>query len=547
MSHSSLLVRAPADFIDGRWVDLPLAAGITSTNPAAPDEVIWQAAAEIAHVDLAVAAGRRAFPAWAALPGAERHQYLRRYQQIVRENLDRIAGLICDESGKTMAESRFEASALIGKVDITLDPAGAWSRITDFEVPVSATRRGINRFKPHGVMAVIGPFNFPAHLPNGHFIPALAAGNTIVFKPSDKTPAVGQKVAELWEEAGLPAGVFNLVQGAADVASRLVSHDDLDGVLFTGSWPVGRRILEANLDRPGRIIALEMGGNNAAMVMDDADLRQAVIECVRAGFATTGQRCTCTRRVIVHERVMDRFRRAFVEAARSLTIGPGRSEPAVFMGPVINDAAVQAVLEFQQRLAARGGKMLLEARRIEAAAGAPMGQRARTGETFMLRPQGGSASHPARTGETPMLRPCGHFITPGVIEVDGSQHRAGDAEHDCEVFGPIVQLSACRDLDDAIRQANATQYGLAAAIFTKRAADAERFFREARAGCINWNTGTAGASSKLAFGGLGRSGNHRPAGAFSLDYCAYPVATMVESSAQAEIPQGMIFEDAWIQ
>jgi len=545
MDHFPLPRRAPADFIDGRWVDLAGPNGqdahashdgrdarstavITSVNPAAPDEIIWRGVPQVAHVDAAVAAARRAFPAWAALPAAERHQFLRRYQQVVKSNLERVAGLICEESGKTMAESRFEASALIAKVDITLDPAGAWSRITDFEVPVSATRRGINRFKPHGVMAVIGPFNFPAHLPNGHFVPALAAGNTIVFKPSDKTPAVGQLIAELWEEVGLPPGVFNLVQGAADVAARLVSHDDLDGILFTGSWPVGRRILEANLDRPGRIIALEMGGNNAAAVMEDADLRQAVIECVRAAFATTGQRCTCTRRVIVHERIIDRFRRAFVEAARSLTIGPGRSEPAVFMGPVINEQAVATVLDFQRRLVARGGKVLLEAKRAEGGSDAP-------------------SQRIARTGETPMLRSRGHFISPGIVEVDGSQYRAGDGEHDCEVFGPLVRLSACRDLDDAIAQANATQYGLAAAIFTQRTGDAERFLREVRAGCINWNTGTAGASSKLAFGGLGRSGNHRPAGAFSVDYCAYPVASMVESSAQAEIPPGMAFDDAWLK
>ncbi len=507
MVHSSLLERAPANYIDGRWIELAAGDGITSTNPAAPDEIIWQAASNIAHVGEAVAAARRAAPGWAQLSIARRHEYLRRYQQVVKAHLDRIAGLICDESGKTMAESRFEANALIGKVDITLDTDGALGRITDFEVPVSATRRGINRFKPHGVMAVVGPFNFPAHLPNGHFIPALAAGNTIVFKPSDKTPAVGQAIAEVWHEVGLPPGVFNLVQGAADVASTLVGHEGIDGILFTGSWGVGRRILEANLDRPGRIVALEMGGNNAAVVLDDADLRQAVIECVRAGFATTGQRCTCTRRVIVHERIADRFRRAFVKAARSLTIGPGRSEPGAFMGPVISEATVRAVIDFQKRLVQRGGQILLEARKPDLP---------------------------------------GHFVSPAIVQVDGAQYRPGDAEHDCEVFGPLVQLSTCRDLDHAIAQANATHYGLAAAIFTRDAEAAESFFWQVRAGCINWNTGTAGASSKLAFGGLGHSGNHRPAGAFSVDYCAYPVAAMVESSSEAPVPAGMAFDDAWL-
>lgn len=535
MPHTSLLQRAPADFIDGRWIDLvsvngrdARSTGITSTNPAAPDEIIWQAQSNVEHVDQAVAAARRAFPAWAGMPIAARHEFLRRYQQVVKANIERIAEVICDESGKTMAESTFEANALMGKVDITLDPAGALGRITDFDVAVSATRKGINRFKPHGVMAVLGPFNFPAHLPNGHFIPALAAGNTIVFKPSDKTPAVGQIIAEVWDEVGLPAGVFNLVQGAAEVASTLVNHDDIDGILFTGSWGVGRRILEANLDRPGRIIALEMGGNNPAVVMDDADLRQAVVECTRAGFATTGQRCTCTRRVIVHEKIADRFRRAFVEAARSLTVGPGHSEPGVFMGPVINEQTVAAVLDFQVRLVRRGGTILLQAQRVD------QGSRV-------------ESRHDVRTGETPMPRSRGHFISPGIVEVDGHAYKAGDAEHDCEVFGPIVQLSTCRDLSDAINQANATQYGLAAAIFTQRGDDAERFFREVRAGCINWNTGTAGASSKLAFGGLGHSGNHRPAGAFSVDYCAYPVAAMVEASTDVAIPTGMHFDEAWIR
>jgi succinylglutamic semialdehyde dehydrogenase len=251
-----------------------------------------------------------------------------------------------------------------------------------------------------------------------------------------------------------------------------------------------------------------MGGNNPAVVLDDAHLKQAVVECVRAGFATTGQRCTCTRRIIVHSTVADQFIHALVEAARRLTFGPPRSEPAVFMGPLINDASVTAALDFQNRLVSRGGKVLLEARRGDEG---------------------------------------GHFISPGIVEVGANSIAPGDEDHDCEVFGPIVQVSRCADLDDAIRQANATQYGLAAAIFTADESNAQRFFDEVRAGCINWNTGTAGASSQLAFGGLGMSGNHRPAGAFSVDYCSYPVASMVESSDGAAVPAGMTFDDAWLK
>ncbi|MCA9290483.1 MAG: aldehyde dehydrogenase family protein, partial [Phycisphaerales bacterium] len=349
---------------------------------------------------------------------------------------------------------------------------------------------------------VIGPFNFPAHLPNGHFVPALLLGNTVVLKPSDKTPAVGQMLAEMMHDAGVPRGVFNVVQGAADVAVRLTTHDDLDGILFTGSWPVGRRILEANLDRPGRMVALEMGGNNPAVVMADAHLRQAVVECVRAGFATTGQRCTCTRRIIVQRAVADVFIPAFCRAATTLLVGPGDDTNPVFMGPLVTEGSADAMLAAQRALASAGGRVLVESTRLD--------------------------------------RP-GHFVTPGVVQVDGFSVGADE-----EVFGPLVQITVVDDLDQAIAQANATRFGLAASIFTTDAAAADRFFRRVRAGCINHNTGTAGASSKLPFGGLGHSGNHRPAAAFSSEYCAYPAASMVERGDRAAVPTGMRWDDAWL-
>jgi succinylglutamic semialdehyde dehydrogenase len=285
-------------------------------------------------------------------------------------------------------------------------------------------------------------------------------------------------------EAGMPAGVFNLVQGRGDVAAGLVAHADVDGVLFTGSWPVGRRILESNLDRPGRMVALEMGGSNPAIVMDDADLAVAVSECVRCAFLTTGQRCTCTRRIIVHERVADRFMAAFLDAARAVTVGAGDAEPAPFMGPLVSREARDAALRFQSERAEGGARVLLEAV-------APAGE--------------------------------GWFLTPGVLQVDMFE-RATDRE----AFAPVVQVSACRDLDDAIVQANATDFGLAASVFTRSAEAVDQTMHAIRAGCINVNCGTAGASGKLPFGGLGRSGNLRPAGAAMIDACAYPVASMVD-------------------
>lgn len=500
MMTDQALRHPPSDYIDGRFVAIAGEA-LVSTDPAQSDRVIWHGSPNAQHVDQAVHAAAGALEHWSDLPQAERIEMLRRWAQITAGQSDRIAGLITDEMGKTLAEAKIEAKAIAEKVNITLDRI-SMSRVTDYEVAVSESRTGLCRFKPHGVMAVIGPFNFPAHLPNGHFVPALLLGNTIVFKPSEKTPAVGQLIAELIDETGIPPGVFNVVQGGGDLAAKLVDHPEIDGVLFTGSWPVGRKILQANLDRPGRIIALEMGGNNPSVVMDDAHLKQAVIENVRACFATTGQRCTCTRRIIVQRTIADRFIPAFCKAASTLIIGPGRSTNPVFMGPLISEKSVDAVLEFQAGLVREGGRVLVQATRMDGP---------------------------------------GQFITPGVIEVDGFT-----LDRDCEVFGPFAQIAIVDDLDQAIEQANASQYGLAASIFTTSPVTYERFFRRCKAGCINLNNGTAGASGKLPFGGVDHSGNHRPAGAFSVDYCAYPVANMVEQSADAALPAGMQWDERWI-
>ncbi|MBY0260930.1 MAG: aldehyde dehydrogenase family protein, partial [Phycisphaerales bacterium] len=441
----------------------------------------------------------------------------KRFAELAKARTPAIAEIICDETGKAMWEAKGEASALAAKVDITLDasPIGGLQRVNGFEFEMGPQKLGRCWYKPHGVMAVLGPFNFPAHLPNGHIVPALAMGNTIVFKPSDKTPGVGQILAELFHEAllaeGAPAkgaGVFNLVQGAADTAAALSNHDGIDGILFTGSWPVGRKIAQANLDRPGRILALELGGNNPAVVMHDADIRQAAIEIVRCAFNTTGQRCTSTRRAIVHYSVKDKLVRAIVEAAKALNFNDPRATTPVFAGPIITQQARQAVLDAQQSWAKHGGTTLLEARPID------------------------------RPGK-------GFYVSAGITEVEEfspSDDKKAGCGADIEIFGPLLRISEIADIDEAIEQANATRYGLAASIFTATQPHAEQFLHECRAGCININTGTAGASSKLPFGGLGLSGNHRPAGSFSLDYCAYPVAGMIEKGTAAQVAEGMKWE-----
>ncbi len=517
MRHPALR-HDPSDLIAGEFRSIE-GDGIRSINPAAPGESLYAFEPKLDHIDEAVAAAAEAFKTWSRWPMDRRVAVLRRFQQICSERQDAIAGLICDETGKALWDSMAEAGILGGKVDITLDPSehGGLRRVTGYELPLTDTRTGRCSFRPHGVMAVVGPYNFPAHLPNGHIVPALATGNTIVFKPSEKTPAVGQALVEMLHQAleaeGAPRGVVNLVQGGPETAVKLTTHAGIDGILFTGSWAVGRRILENNLDHPGRIVALEMGGNNPAVVMPDAHPRQAAIEVARAAFITTGQRCTCTRRLIVHESIADRFVATVCKIASSLVVAHPRSEHPVFMGPIISEQARDAVLSFQERLVRDGATSLL------------------AGTTRALD-----------LGESD-----GFYVTPAVLEVD--RFVADESNHagcDIEVFGPLLRVCRVSSLDEAIEQANATRFGLAASIFTTDAGAQQRFLHEARAGCVNVNTGTAGASSKLPFGGLGLSGNHRPAGSFSLDYTAMPVASMVETGDGAALPQGMLFNDDWL-
>ncbi len=504
--HDASRIEA-ADLIGGQLVSLS-GQQIVSTNPARPAAIVWQGSSVLDHVDRAVAAAADAQPLWARFPAERRRGALLRFRDLCRSRAGDMAHLIALETGKALWDARAEEDLLAAKVDITLEESehsGA-RRVRAFEVPLGATRTGRTFFRPHGVMAVVGPFNFPAHLPNGHIIPALALGNTIVFKPSDKAPAVGQTLAMWLQEAlqaeGAPPGVVNLVHGGADVATRLVTHGAVNGVLFTGSWPVGRRIMELNLDDPGRILALEMGGNSPVVVMPDADLRQAVIEVVRSAFVSTGQRCTCTRRLIVHRDIADKFVQAIVATASRLVIDDPFVNPEPFSGPIISAEARRAVLDAQARFASQGADVLLEGRALD----------------------------------TPSE---GYFLSPSVVRVDRFTRSLDGAGADVEVFGPLLRVAVADSLGDAIEQANATRFGLAAAIFTKDTGIADRFFDEIRAGCINVNTGTAGASSKLPFGGIGLSGNHRPAGAYSLDYCAYPVAGIIETSNDAALPKGM--------
>jgi succinylglutamic semialdehyde dehydrogenase len=332
-------------------------------------------------------------------------------------------------------------------------------------------------------VAVLGPFNMPGHLPNGHLVPAVLAGNAAVFKPSEQAPRVAQVMAGAWHAAGTPAGVFNVVQGAAQTGMDLASHPGIDGLFFTGSYAVGLALSRTFAERLGAILALEMGGNNPLVVHDCADLDAAAYLTVLSAYITAGQRCSCARRLIVPVGSEgDAFVDRLVSMIGRIRVGFPSEEPEPFMGPVISAHAAEKLLRAQGRLVERGGQMLVEMK--------------------------ASPRSPA-------------LLSPGLIDVTAVSSR-----EDEELFGPMLQLIRVPDFDAAIREANATRYGLTAGLLSDWRDLYDRFYREVRAGVVNWNRQLTGSSSRLPFGGVGRSGNHRPSAYFAADYCAYPVAAM---------------------
>jgi succinylglutamic semialdehyde dehydrogenase len=392
---------------------------------------------------------------------------------------------------------------MIGKIEISV---AAYHERTGTKQGEGAGFKTALSHRPHGVVAVFGPYNFPAHLPNGHIVPALLAGNTIIYKPSEQTPYISEFVVKLWQEAGLPAGVLNLVQGLRNTGELIAKHTELDGLYFTGSSATGKILHQQFAGSPGKILALELGGNNPLIVWDCADAKAASYHIVQSAFMTTGQRCTCARRLIIPQGPQgDRLLDTLVPMTQSLKIGAYSDTPEPFMGPIINEREAQKLLEAQAALEGMGGKALLRMERPASAGSAP--------------PQGGS--------EYPLT-----FVTPAILDVSAVTDLP-----DREYFGALLQVIRVPDLDTAIAVANNTRFGLSAGIFTDDKAKFERYLREARAGIVNWNRPTTGSSGNLPFGGVGLSGNHRPAAYYSADYCAYPVATSY--SEKLELPAAL--------
>lgn len=476
--------------VNGEWV---------GKSPADFSDEVAKIQYSYASVDESVHAASGAFRSWKKTPLTERAEFLKKYQAALKHRGDELCEAIAREVGKPLWEARTELAAMINKVDITLGESLKW--VTDFEIPgILDNTQGACRFRPLGVMAVIGPFNFPGHLPNGHIVPALLMGNTVIFKPSEKTPIVGQLMAECFQEAGFPSGVFNLIQGEKEVGRRLCVHEGVSGILFTGSYEVGTRIKQDTLQQHWKLLALEMGGKNSVIIWDDADFDTALFETTLGAFLTTGQRCSATSRVIVQNSLLSRFVEAFHARAKAFSIGHPLEDP--FMGPLIDQGAVDRYMKFLGIASREGCEMIMRGKSLE-------------------------------------LPWRGNYVTPSICLIPGAtlEQTRKSTYQQTELFAPNVAILGVDDLEEAIAQANATQYGLVASVFTRSHETYKKCWDGLEMGLINWNKSTVGASSKLPFGGLKKSGNHFPTALTSTLYCATPVASL-------EVAQPKSFVDA---
>ena len=472
------------DLIAGAWADAKAPEGvIEDRSPADLSLLLGRFAWSTAQVDVSVGAARAAQGAWAARPLEERLAIVRAAGAVMKRREEELARAIALDVGKPLWEARSEVAACVGKAGITADSGIELVR-TFFAAGAGGAAGAECRFKPLGVLAVLGPFNFPVHLPNGHLLPALATGNAVVFKPSEIAPHAAEVYARCLQEAGVPSGVFNLVQGAGPVGAALAAHPDVDGVLFTGSWGVGQAIQRASFGQT-KLLALEMGGKNAALILEDANQDKALYDTLFSAFVSAGQRCTAASRAIVvgPPARADQFAARIAKLAAKLTVGHPLDQ-GTFMGPLASEAALA---KFEAGLAASGAQTVLASQRLS-----PRGLR-------------------------------GFYTSPAVHRV---QQRLGSVYEREELFGPDLAVHHAGSLEEAVEIANQTDYGLAASVHTQSEGAFERALSGLACGVVNWNAPTVGASGRLPFGGLKHSGNHRPAGLFSALYCTAPVAVL---------------------
>ena len=467
-----------------------LSGTLISTNPATGDEV-WSG--KIGDAAAEVAAARAAWPEWAAHSHAYRIEALRRFANVVRKKETAFAELIARETGKPVWESRTEVGAVVNKVEISIEAYA--ERTPQRRMEAALGNKVTVRHKPHGILAVLGPYNFPAHLPNGHIVPALIAGNAVVFKPSEKTPATGEMLVRCFHEAGIPEGVVRLLIGGPDQGRSLAGQSGIDGLLFTGSARAGMALHRQFAETPHKILALELGGNNPLVVWNAKDIESAATIAIQSAYLSAGQRCTAARRLIVEDGKHEPLIEAIKKLIGRMVVDEPFADPQPFMGPLIDNAAADHVQELWLNLMMKGAKPLCRLERPDK--------------------------------DKP-------FLTPGLIDVTELKDRPDE-----EIFGPVLQVIRVKDFDAAIEEANNTRYGLAASLIGGSPEMYDKFWANVRAGVINWNKPTNGAPSNAPFGGIGVSGNHRPSAFYAADYCAYPVTSSEAERVRAAIGEGL--------
>jgi acyl-CoA reductase-like NAD-dependent aldehyde dehydrogenase len=464
------------NFIGGEWVDAVSGETFESRSPATGELIGVFPRAGAEDVDHAVAAAREAYEEWRLVPAPTRGEILYRFGALVREHKEELSLLMSREMGKVLPEAGGDVQEAI---DMSFYMAGEGRRLFGQTTP-SELRDKFNMSvrTPIGVVGVITPWNFPIAIPSWKIAPALVCGNTVVFKPATDTPALGERFVELLVQAGVPSGVVNVVHGGGGtVGQRLVEHPDVPVITLTGSRDTGVAVMKAAADNLKRV-HLELGGKNAVVVLDDADLDLAVEGIIWSAFGTSGQRCTAASRVIVHERVYGELQSKLVAAAEKMRLGPGWEEDTD-VGPVINRVALEKIHSYTAIGQDEGAKLVTGG---EVATGNGLDQ--------------------------------GFYYRPTIFaDVEPGMRVAQE-----EIFGPTTSLIPVKSVDEAIRVANGVRYGLSSSIFTRDVNTAFRAMRDLETGITYVNAGTIGAEVHLPFGGMKETGNgHREAGQAALD------------------------------
>lgn len=489
------------NYFDGEFHQVPL-TGLNAVEkflnrecPADTNKVLWSLPLDYRHVDNVIHSAQRGFDFWRKLNNEERIGYLKSYQTQLQNKKDEIARAIALEAGKPLWEAYTEATSVIGKVDVTINESLPRVEKKVYE-EIAPQTKGALYFKPLGPSVIIGPFNFPCHLANGQILSALIAGNSIIFKPSEKTSYCGQLMIECFHEAGFPKGVINLIQGDGEAARRLLKDRAIKAVFFTGSKEVGLKVLQTTYQDLSKLVSLELGGKNPAIVHKDAQFDFALQELLKGCFLTTGQRCTSTSLVYVHASLVDVFIEKFHQLAKKIIVDhPIDAVKEPFMGPLIDQRSTDEYLLY-------------------------MGMAKREGLTEVMRGK-------ALERETP-----GHYVSPSI-------HFSNSFNPDShflssEIFGPNCTIIPYTEIEEAIELANSTEYGLAASVFTKDPEIFELCARDIDTGLINLNRSTVGASAKLPFGGVKNSGNYRPAAVATIDACVYQLSSLQAGEQKVE-------------